>query len=393
MRAAVAALVLWGCAAPAADTSVPPPAVVDAGPALDGLELMAQYECARCHDGLEVAAVPLEKHCVRCHREILAGRFAAAPADLARWQRHLVSLPAAPSLRAAGTKLRRDWVRRYLLSPHDVRPALVATMPRLALGEAEAEALARALVPEEAAPVAFAPGEVEAGRALYDELRCNSCHDFTGAAGSRTPGPPASDALLLAPDLAFARERLQPAAVVAHLLDPRAVDRDTQMPSYELSEAAARALAAYVLTAPLAPRPPPAPPGRLPLLQRRVGWDEVAERVFRKVCWHCHGQPAYARGDGGPGNTGGFGFPPRGLDLSSATGAASGAFGDDGRRRSIFAPLDDGTPRLVMHLLARQREEAGESVTGIRGMPLGLPALSPEELQLVESWVAQGRPR
>ena len=28
----------------------------------------------------------------------------------------------------------------------------------------------------------------------------------------------------------------------------------------------------------------------------------------------------------------------------------------------------------------------------LRGMPLGLPSVTPEELQLVESWIAQGRP-
>jgi hypothetical protein len=29
----------------------------------------------------------------------------------------------------------------------------------------------------------------------------------------------------------------------------------------------------------------------------------------------------------------------------------------------------------------------------VRGMPLGLPAVGPEEIQLVESWIAQGRPQ
>jgi hypothetical protein len=29
----------------------------------------------------------------------------------------------------------------------------------------------------------------------------------------------------------------------------------------------------------------------------------------------------------------------------------------------------------------------------VRGMPLGLPPLEPEQIQLVESWIAQGRPR
>jgi hypothetical protein len=118
----------------------------------------------------------------------------------------------------------------------------------------------------------------------------------------------------------------------------------------------------------------------------------VSTRVFRQICWHCHGAPAFARGDGGPGNTGGFGFAPRGLDLSDYTGVTSGSRGPDGRRRSVLATMPDGTPRLIAHLLARRVEERGGEVPGIRGMPLGLPALSLEDIQLVETWIVQGRP-
>jgi hypothetical protein len=52
----------------------------------------------------------------------------------------------------------------------------------------------------------------------------------------------------------------------------------------------------------------------------------------------------------------------------------------------------DATSYLVASLVARQREEAGE-LPALRGMPLGMPALTPEELQLVETWIAQGRKR
>lgn len=60
----------------------------------------------------------------------------------------------------------------------------------------------------------------------------------------------------------------------------------------------------------------------------------------------------------------------------------------------MFAPVQgkEGTSQLVAALLARQREEAGEE-TSMRGMPLGLPALEGDEVQLVETWVAQGRLR
>lgn len=98
-------------------------------------------------------------------------------------------------------------------------------------------------------------------------------------------------------------------------------------------------------------------------------------------------------GDGGPGNTGGFGFAGRGLNLATYSDVLSGSLDDRGDRRSIFMPGADGTSILMGVLLARQHELAGQIVPGVRGMPLGLPALSPEQVQLVESWIAQGRPQ
>ena len=63
---------------------------------------------------------------------------------------------------------------------------------------------------------------------------------------------------------------------------------------------------------------------------------------------------------------------------------------DTGERRSIFEPMADGTTRLVAALVARWAEEAGKEDPAIRGMPLGMPSLSPEDVQLVETWIAQG---
>ena len=42
--------------------------------------------------------------------------------------------------------------------------------------------------------------------------------------------------------------------------------------------------------------------------------------------------------------------------------------------------------------MARHSEQAGTPNPEVRGMPLSLPALLVEDIQLVESWVAQGRP-
>jgi mono/diheme cytochrome c family protein len=353
--------------------------------ALAPAPLLQRFECGRCHDG--VGAVAPAKRCVGCHRDVIEGRFRAEPETLARWQGALVSLRAAPSLAGAGGRLRRDWVKAFLLAPEDVRPGLPASMPRLPLADADAEAIAAALVPREAPAATFTPDEAKRGEALYGSLGCGGCHRFRGTRVDRAVAN-ASDAAALAPDLAVTRRRFQSGALVRFLLAP-----PSTMPRFPLDAAEARALAAFILLAPVEAPRAASVPARLPILARRVGWDEVSERVFRRVCWHCHAQPDYARGDGGPGMTGGFGFVPRGLDLSSYTGAMSGSLDDDGRRRSVFTPLADGTPRLLAHLLARQAEEAGRPIPGLRGMPLGLPALSPEDIQLVASWIAQGRPR
>ena len=170
-----------------------------------------------------------------------------------------------------------------------------------------------------------------------------------------------------------------------------AVDRD-QLGRPRVAVQDAADLAELIFTTPLDPPAKRSVPSRLPLLTRKVGYDEVAEKLLHKICWHCHSQPDYARGDGGPGNTGGFGFAPRKLDLSSYESIASGYLDDKGERRSLFTNGPSGEPILLEVLLARQKEHAGQRAR-VRGMPLGLPPVSPELIQLVESWIAAGHPR
>lgn len=376
-----------------------------------GPRLLARFECARCHEGTGQPAPPTEKHCVRCHQQILGGTFPLTgglqPETLRAWQGRLVSLPVVPSLTAAGLRLRRDFIVSFLLKPHDLRPGLLALMPRLSITPAEARSIAATLVPSE---VMTPPprGDLAEGRRLLETLGCGFCHRFTGvptlpASPLPVPVPPAqlTEALALAPDLRFTRERFQPGALARWLQAPAAVKPDTRMPQIPLSAAQAEALATYLLEASLSPLPPVLPPPRLPVLIRRVSFDEVSEKVFRRTCWHCHSTPEYAMGDGGPGNTGGFGFKGRGLNVATYTDLASGSLDDRGQRRSVFRPVSrsasslgtDQTPLLLAVLLARQKELAGQPVPGLRGMPLGLPALTPEQIQLVETWIAQGRPQ
>jgi hypothetical protein len=229
-----------------------------------------------------------------------------------------------------------------------------------------------------------------------EQKACTSCHAFTGVpAFTATAALDASSELgrsaALAPDLRFTRERFRRGRLLVWLLDPKSVKPDTRMPNFGLSLDEAQDIAAYVWGAELSVRPERAFQ-RLPVLARHVSFDEVNSKIFSRTCHHCHTDADASGGDGGPGNTGGFGFAPRGVSFSSHAAVLAGYLDARGERRSLFEPLADGTPRLVAALLARHAEAEQVQNPAVRGMPLGLPALSAEEIQLVESWVAQGKP-
>ena len=362
-----------------------------------GRALVDRFECNRCHVIPDVPPPAADQQCVGCHASIEAGELAATEEDLARWAEHITGLVASPDLAAMGARFDRGWIASFLLHPHDLRPELEATMPRLDLDEREAQDIAAFLTRdvgrETAPPPPDDPALVARGRRLFAERACSACHSFPDRrAPERARLPASNDDSTLAPDLRVTRARFRPDRLVAWIQHPRAFVPDTPMPDSSLSDGEARALASYVLYAELLPEETREPPPMLSLLERRVTYEEVAARVFSDTCRHCHADPDLAMGDGGPGNHGGFGFAPAGLNLTNYEGAAAGAL-VDGRRMSIYAVDESGMPRLIRALRARQLEEAGRVDEGMRGMPLGLPALSPEEIQLVASWIAQGRPR
>jgi cytochrome c2 len=381
-----------------APSLVEPVAAIDAltGDASRGRELVARFECNRCHDGSGLAAVPLEKNCFSCHEQIATGKFKVSAEALARFRPHILDARDAPSLTAIGARLERTWIRDYLLSPRDLRPKLMPTMPRLALDAEQASDIAAYLAARDRAlGTPLRAGNALHGRELMEHKACSSCHSFSGvpAFASGTAPPADSDvsrSAALAPDLRFTRERFRRDRLSAWLLDPKAVKPDTRMPNFGLSGDEANDIAAYILTAELAPAPSETFT-RLPVLARRVSYDEVNTKVFSRTCHHCHSDPESSGGDGGPGNTGGFGFAPRGVSFSSHASILAGYLDERGQRRSLFEPVA-GAPRLIAALLARQDEANQKYSQAVRGMPLGLPPLSPEDVQLVETWVAEGKP-
>jgi mono/diheme cytochrome c family protein len=391
-------------AASASATSVaapPAPPEEPAGDAAKGKELVARFECSRCHEGTGTPAAAFEKQCFSCHVKIVSGEFKGSKGSEARWHDRVLDYKDVPSLTSSQKRFRRSWLTGFLLEPYDLRPRLAPTMPRLDLTREQARDIAAYLADADdpAARPDFAAADPARGRTLMEANGCGSCHVFTGAPPLDGSTPYKADekalstGMALAPDLRFARERLKPEAVVAWVSNPQAVKPDTAMPEFKLAPADARDIAAFVLTTPLGPAPARPPVPRLPVLERRVTYDEVSTRVFRRTCWHCHGEPDYAAGDGGPGNTGGFGFKPRGINFVDYGSVAGGRLDDKNERHSLFEKSADGTPRLLRALLARRDEEAGKPDREVRGMPLGYPSLSAEDVQLVETWIAQGRPR
>jgi mono/diheme cytochrome c family protein len=389
-------------AAPSEASAFPDLPAFVPGNAEHGKALVAQFECNRCHAGTGLAAPKLERDCVGCHEQIATGKFPVAASKLEKWQPHVEPYRDVPSLSDIGGRLRPAFIVDYLLHPRDLRPGLAQTMPRLDIAPDQARDIATYLAAQNGAGGAVAAlavsadaGQVAHGKQLLTERGCVGCHQVSGAGVGAPPhveGAPSPRTTQLAPDLRFARERSEPAALERWLLDPQQVKRDAVMPKLGLSPEDARDLAAFLSFGPLEAPEPKSPPARLPVLSRRVGFDEVNTQVFAVTCRHCHTNPDLADGDGGPGNSGGFGFKARKIDFSSYQGIMSGALDAQGQRVSLFSPTESGLPRLVAALVARQGEAAGQPSHDVRGMPLGLPALSPEQVQLVESWVAQGRP-
>ena len=393
LRLALVAIVLAGCG----ESAPSPPAPrgdrpqTSRGDATRGRALLTEHECNRCHEGVSAASPPQDRQCVGCHRAIAGGVFEGASAEtIARWNETLHSLPAAPHL-ANAVRLRRAWVAEFLQAPTDQRPGLEATMPRFDLDEEQAWDIAAALGTD---PSEASPRTGDTAPRTLEEHGCRVCHRTGGGAiADGSSGEGAAELVALAPDLALSADRMSRAMIERWLSDPRSVSEHAAMPAQNLSPDEVRAIADALFQLDEPPRA--SIPARLPVLEREVTFEEIDGRIFRRVCWHCHSDPDFARGDGGPGNSGGFGFIGRRIDLSSYPAIRSGGLDDTGERASLFREVElesETMPLIVAVLRARQYEEAGRRLDALpRGMPMGFPSIPPEDIQLLETWIAQGR--
>lgn len=394
----------------------------------EGKAVLVSLDCNRCHaiDDVEPASRP--NHCTSCHHFLthlvrgdrhfrqLSERYGQAVIE--RYQRNIEHYLEVPDLTRVGERLRPEWLARFAIDPEDLRPAMDESMVRIAAGPKERMAIARYFAavarmpdpavdpdPPELGPRP-SPARIAEGERLFRRHGCPTCHTLGNVPTGRTAdalrasGTPAR----LAPNLRFSRERMHRDVLVAFIRAPQAFLPTTHMPDLGLSPGDAERIADFVLFAEprLSPTPPEPPLDPPPAVDRPVSWEEVKERVLGKVCVHCH-MNDHER-DRGPGNIGGFGFPGEHLRMRTYEMLVAGA-GHGEHAFSVLEPRPGSkTPRILEQMMWRRREHLRDRIApfadhvrpayleGEPGMPMGLPAMTDEEMGILRAWIEQGCP-
>jgi len=390
-----------------------------------GEAVLRKHQCARCHavDAIEPAARPLA--CNECH--VFLKGLDPSSQDwaklekkygrdvLVRYQHNIVHLEHVPDLTQIGTRVRADWIAAFLREPHDVRPLLGESMIRHAMTEPEVTTLARyfaavARAPEPSAtsqPAEAPPpaARIERGRELFKERACATCHELGNVDfGVSAADLAANKAATLAPNLRYVRDRTRRDVLVAWIMDPKKVTPAATMPALVTSIDEAEALRDFLLYADprLEPQPPMPDVDPPKLLDRPVPYEEMKARTLGKVCVHCH-MNDYEK-DPGPGNRGGLGYAGVGLRMRTYETLVAGAADASGARYSVLVSRPGKTVPPIVEAMLRRKLEAPRDQIAPRadhelphfpagapfGMPLGLPAMTDEEIAVLATWIAQG---
>jgi mono/diheme cytochrome c family protein/predicted nucleic acid-binding Zn-ribbon protein len=177
---------------------------------VEGRRLMQQYNCIGCHE-IENRGGFVRKY----------------------YQENPSSAP--PVLNGEGEKVQSPWFFGFLKAPITLRPWLEIRMPTFGLSDEHTNQLISYFNGLSNVEIPFAyiddkripPEHIEAAKMLTSKeyFDCFSCH----VQGSRTPEGPKEG---WAPDLALARQRLNPNWIVKWLKDPQKVQPGTKMPSF-----------------------------------------------------------------------------------------------------------------------------------------------------------------
>jgi hypothetical protein len=148
-----------------------------------------------------------------------------------------------PSLHGEGRKVQTDWLHRFLLNPHQIRPAAVLRMPDFNMSSQEAQTLANyfAAVDGAAYPYAFDERTTESHLDTLEEERPNRLRDALNIVTEKTTycvqchfvgdySPQGEDPKAFAPQLERVHERLRPDYVHDWIANPKRILPYTGMP-------------------------------------------------------------------------------------------------------------------------------------------------------------------
>jgi cytochrome c2 len=246
----------------------------DAGPPMLPLDEI-EAGCGRCHSAESVAEAP-----VLSRGRATMTRFGCYACHLVRGHEEFRS--EGPPLRTIALKTGAVWLRQWLKDPKAVDPN--TTMPKFDLTDAEIDELSHALFartppPELAAAIASADrepsGDPAAGKKIFSEARCISCHTVEGK-GNGT-----------APELSKVASAATRGWLLAFVRDPHAFNPRTRMPQYGFQTSESRDVVAYLEDE---LRDFDAPKDVLVPLRVNQTLAEKGEKTFRaRGCFSCHG--------------------------------------------------------------------------------------------------------
>ena len=212
-----------------------------------GLELFAEFRCAKCHAG---------------------------PAPDSGMPELAMD---APSFDGFGSRRNYEWVARWIADPKTLRPT--AHMPKLLRGrraKEDAETLAAflaSLKSDSAPKEENEPGadRAETGKKLFETLLCIACHN--------TPGTTESDPRKIS--FAQVGEKFAPGGLAAFLRKPEEHYAWIRMPNFKLAVDEAVSLAAFLQSAADTPKNVSAP-GDAAILERGKKLAQTSG------CLNCH---------------------------------------------------------------------------------------------------------
>lgn len=231
----------------------------------------------------------IEANCGACHRErqpqgaflLATGRDVIARAgciachDIPGFSLDEVR---APHLEGVGSKVRPDWLRRWLTDPKSY--VSEARMPNFRLTPPEIEDLSafllsqRASPPVDPSPVDWASADSARGRVVFGEARCVTCHMIDRRGGT------------LGPDLSIVGSKVRRDWLFSFIKDPMRHQPQTLMLRYRLSDEEIRDLVAYLTSELVDPDVPAQAPEVTYVDPRQV--ERGRETFVRHGCYSCH---------------------------------------------------------------------------------------------------------